>query len=245
MSGNIVNSDEFYETFLPFSKRLSSEYNGDKDTESLMRVMYEFCINYSDIKTPQECFSIEEDPSFPLTQLGSNLITYRLIEFLTTIKNPNNVLEIGTFIGCSTMYIASKLSQNSKIVSLEKYDRFYNIAKRNISANNLTHKVELKNIDALEYLKDYNGEKFDMVFLDGNKENYKDYLILLENIMNSGCLIVIDNTSFSCDTLNEVPNTEKGLGVKSMLEYTKKLSYLKIVLPLSDGIMLMIANNKG
>jgi predicted O-methyltransferase YrrM len=159
---------------------------------------------------------------------------------LILLKKPKKVLEIGTFIGLSTMCMAKCLPEGGQIITLEKFDYFCRIAEQNFQNNGLTDKIKIIEGDALEELKKLQSEKFDFIFVDGNKEKYKEYFELLEPYLEDGGLFVVDDVLFHGDVLNELPKTEKGKGVKKFLETVKsREDYIKILLPIRNGMMLM------
>ena len=111
------------------------------------------------------------------------------ISIICKIKKPKSILEIGTFHGYSALNF-SLLAD--KVVALEIDKEAIKIAKENIK------KAQAKNIkliegNALETLKKLE-EKFDIIFIDAKKSEYKEYLILSLKLLNKDGLIFVDNT---------------------------------------------------
>ena len=84
---------------------------------------------------------------------------------------------------------------------------------------------------------------FDLVFIDGDKENYLVYLKLaLKNNTISGSVIVVDNIFFHGDVFNDKATHAKGIGAKKVLEYVRKnqklFSSISII-PLYDGTLIL------
>ena len=122
-----------------------------------------------------------------------NRETGRFIYFLIKAKNPKNVLEIGTSIGYSSLWIASALSRKSKLITLERWPERAQIAKKFFRKSKLN--IKLIEGDALNLIPNINS-KFDAVFIDAAKADYMNYLKLLIKCkkLRKHTLIVADNT---------------------------------------------------
>jgi predicted O-methyltransferase YrrM len=224
----------FYDKFLPHQKTISHLYNGDY----LEKDIYNYITNYLNIPNLDSRFNLKQPEEFSQDGMGSNPITISFLEFLVKLSNPKTILEIGTFIGATTMALASNIDKNSQIITIEKYDKFANIAKENFK-NNKVNNIKLVIGDAKEKLKLLNM-KFDFVFLDGNKEDYLQYYLLLKDKINSDGIIVIDDIFFHGDLFNKNLKTEKGKGVKKLIEFIQKDDSVdKTILPISNGILIL------
>jgi predicted O-methyltransferase YrrM len=109
-----------------------------------------------------------------------------------------NVLEIGTFNGYSALWFATVADQ---VVTIEVIKESYDLAEKNLScAENV--KVILGNaFDVIEELKN-SGEKFNVIFIDGKKEEYADYLEAVLDIVENDFIIFVDNTISHKDSLD-------------------------------------------
>jgi predicted O-methyltransferase YrrM len=107
---------------------------------------------------------------------------------------PRKILEIGTLYGYSAILMSSMLPQQNggKVITIEIDKGSANIARKNIEDAALANKVEVIVGDALEIIPKLQ-EKFDMVFLDGTKEEYYRYLKLVEKNLDKGAVVVADN----------------------------------------------------
>jgi predicted O-methyltransferase YrrM len=114
------------------------------------------------------------------------------IEQLISIKNPRRVLELGTAIGYTTIRVARNLKGKSVIHTIEKSADNVVIAKDFISRSGLANKIKLLEGDAINVMPQLK-KKYDFIFLDADKEDYKrlfDYSLVL---LRSGGLLVVDN----------------------------------------------------
>ena len=86
----------------------------------------------------------------------------------------------------------------------------------------------------------YSG-KDGQLFIDGNKERYKDYFESLEPLLSPNGVIIVDDCFFHGDVYNDKPQTEKGQGTKDFLDAAaKRDDYVRLALPLSNGVYIMM-----
>ena len=114
------------------------------------------------------------------------------LEQLVILKNPRRVLELGTAIAYSTIRIARQLKGKSVVHSIEKSSDNISVAKDFISKSGLTAKIKLLEGDAVNVMPQLK-KKYDIIFLDADKEDYKrlfDYSLVL---LRKGGLLVVDN----------------------------------------------------
>lgn len=129
---------------------------------------------------------------------------------------PKRCLEIGTLIGYSAIVIAKELPRNGSLICIEIDKNFAQIAEDNIAKAGLYEKVEVKIGDAKKLIPKLNG-KFDFVFIDALKEEYLDYLKLVENKLKSGSVVVADNVKIFKNHVENYLNYVKNSGkYKSM-----------------------------
>ena len=159
----------FWEAYLSNQPKFTERFKGAEDSypESLFRTI----IGISGIKMPADDFVLEELPDFPLEEMGSNPINLRFLEFIIQISGARRIFEIGTFIGVSTMCMARRLPPDGHVVTVEKFDKFASIARKNFAANSLDGKITLVEADASEAIARLNpNDQFDLIFIDGNKD---------------------------------------------------------------------------
>ena len=97
----------------------------------------------------------------------------QVLAWLTTISCAKRILEVGTFMGYSTLYMASALPKDGSIISLEKSKEHAGHAAAHCAQD---ARIEVVCTDALAWIKNYSGEKFDLIFLDAEKRQYPNYL---------------------------------------------------------------------
>ena len=108
-------------------------------------------------------------------------------------SNIKNVLEIGTFTGLSALSIALALPDNGKLIALDKDEKTNKIAVSFFKKANQDNKIKTIVKPALDSLEELKNSKFDMVFIDADKMNYKIYYEKSLKLINKNGLIIIDN----------------------------------------------------
>lgn len=122
--------------------------------------------------------------------------TGALLNVLARACGARRVVEVGTAIGVSTLYIARALADGGKVVSFEVDEARHLAARDYLERAGVSDRVELRLQDAREGLGELDGE-FDMAFIDGVKAQYGDYFAALLPLLRSGGLLAVDNVLMS------------------------------------------------
>jgi predicted O-methyltransferase YrrM len=228
---------QFWDKMLPDQPEHAHLYRG----HAFMHDLFETVCRSSGIRNPHHEFKIEQSDLFTVEEMASNPIAMRFLQFLIRVAGVRQVLEIGAFVGLSTMSFAKALPADGKVVSIEKFDKFAAIARRNFEQNGLTAKIDLHQGDAFDVIDRLpRDQKFDLVFIDGNKERYKDYLIKTEPLLSKNGIMIVDDCFYHGDVLNRQPSDAKGVGTKACMDYLADCDdWLRIALPLSNGLFMM------
>lgn len=211
-----------------------------KDDLSFHYDLYSLIHDLSDLKVFDE-IKIENTPMFTIAEMGTPPMVLAFMQFLIRIVRPKRILEIGTFIGHSAIALGKAMpGVGCELLTLEKFDHFAAIARKNIEANGLQDRVKVIEGDAFASLSAMDPDvTFDMVFIDGNKERYGEYVKMIEPRMAAGGMLIVDDVLMLGDVLNIPPQCEKGAGVAAMIDYLKDNdAWEKIMLPISDGFLI-------
>lgn len=127
----------------------------------------------------------------------------RLLELLVMQSRAKRILEIGTLFGYSAITMARALPDDGQLISLEAAPLHASIARKNIERAGLAGKVRIIEGKALESLESLQGETFDLVFIDADKETYPQYLDWALRLTAPGSTIVADNVWRNGEVLNE------------------------------------------
>lgn len=224
----------------PFNRELF-----DEESVQFYQVLYRTIGEVSGFRSPAEEFDLELTDKFTIEEMASSPVSLAFLQLLIGLSGAHSVLEIGAFIGVSAMSMARALPQDGRLVTVEKFDHFAAIARRNFARNQLDRKITLLEGDAFEVVPTLRDQRFDFVFIDGNKERYADYFELVQPLVGVGGLIVVDDAIFHGDALNGRPRTEKGQGVRRMLDVAAKAAnYRRVLVPISNGVLLMHRTGK-
>ena len=120
----------------------------------------------------------------------------KFLQVLAKTCNAKKILEIGTLVGYSTIWMARALPKNGKLISLEFEPLHARVAKNNIEKAGLSSIVEIrvgKAIDILPQLEASKEGPFDMIFIDADKPPYTEYFQWALKLSRPGTLIVADN----------------------------------------------------
>lgn len=159
------------------------------------------------------------------------------LHLIIKISNIKNVLEIGTFTGLSALSIALALPEDGKLTALDKNEETNKVALSFFKKANQDHKIQTIIKPALESLDDLKNNKFDMVFIDADKMNYKKYYERSLKLVNKGGLIIIDNVLWHGEVADETNVDKFTLNIREFnahIEQDKRVE--QIIVPLGDGM---------
>jgi predicted O-methyltransferase YrrM len=161
-----------------------------------------------------------------------------LIIKITKIKK---VLEIGTFTGLSALTISLALPNDGKLIALDKNIETTKVANDYFKKANQDKKIETIIKSALDSLNDLkkNNKKFEMIFIDADKENYKNYYDQSLELLNKDGLIIIDNVLWHGEVVDETKNDKFTTNIRDFNKYVKNDSRTEqIIMPLGDGLTI-------
>ncbi|NLW25551.1 MAG: O-methyltransferase [Clostridia bacterium] len=166
----------------------------------------------------------------------------QLLSLLIKITRPKNVLEIGTAIGYSTIWMARALEIGSQITTIELLPGRYKQALKNFQKAGLHDKIKSINGDAREILPNLQ-ENYDFIFLDAAKGQYPEFFKLTPQILKPGGLLVFDNVLINGWVIDlKFPERRKKTMVYRMRNFLEELKnnkdYLTSIIPLGDGVLL-------
>ena len=160
------------------------------------------------------------------------------LHLITKVSKIKNVLEIGTFTGLSTLSIALALPDEGNLITLDKNESTNNIAINFFKKANQEIKIKTIIKPALESLNDFkkNNKIFDMVFIDADKENYKNYYDISLGLIKKEGLIIVDNVLWHGEVVDKTKNDRLTNIIRDFNSYVKDDKKTEqIILPLGDG----------
>ena len=159
------------------------------------------------------------------------------LHLIIKISNIKNVLEIGTFTGLSALSIALALPDDGKLTALDKNEETNKIATEFFKKANQDNKIQTIVKPALESLDDLKNSKFDMIFIDADKMNYKEYYEKSLNLLSKNGLIIIDNVLWHGEVADETNLDKYTLNIREFNDYVLQDKRVEqIIVPLGDGM---------
>ena len=167
----------------------------------------------------------------------------KLIEFISRMIAPNDILEIGAFTGYSAICLGRGLKDGGRLDSLELNDELEDLILQAHSKAGLSDKITLHIGDAKETIKKLKGEgrMYDLVFIDANKREYTAYYELVFDMVRPRGYILADNVLWDGKVYQEnVPNDAQTQGICKFNQLVKDDPRVEnVILPLRDGMNLI------
>lgn len=164
----------------------------------------------------------------------------QILTFLVKMIQPATILEIGTFTGYSTICLSKGLKKGGKIYTIEIDDEILSLASRYFKIKGINDSVVQIIGNAIEKIPGID-DKFDLVFIDGDKREYCEYYSLVFDKVAAGGYIIADNTLWAGKVATSPPRGDKQLkGIQDFNETIKNDSRIeKVILPIRDGVTLI------
>ena len=165
----------------------------------------------------------------------------RLLSLISKIKQPKKILEIGTFTGYATLCLAEGLKTSGKIYTIDKNEELIKIQNKYFSKSKYHKNIIQYTGDAIEIIPKINS-KFDLIFLDADKENYNKYLEIIIPKLNKKGILISDNVLWHGKVLSDKKNQDKV--TKGIDAFNKDLvenkNFQTFMLPIRDGLSISI-----
>ena len=159
------------------------------------------------------------------------------LHLIIKISNIKNVLEIGTFTGLSALSISLALPSDGKLIALDKNEETNKIALSYFKKANQDHKIKTIIKPALESLDELENNKFDMIFIDADKLNYKEYYERSLKLMDKNGLIIIDNVLWHGEVADKDNLDKYTINIREFNLYVSNDKRVEqIIVPLGDGM---------
>jgi len=159
------------------------------------------------------------------------------LHLIIKTSNIKNVLEIGTFTGLSALSIALALPDEGKLIALDKNEETNKVAIDFFKKANLDDKIQTIIKPALDSLDELKNNKFDMIFIDADKMNYKEYYERSLNLLNKDGLIIVDNVLWHGEVADEDNLDKYTINIREFNAHVANDKRVEqIIVPLGDGM---------
>lgn len=161
----------------------------------------------------------------------------RVLSMLSKIINPKHILELGTYTGYATLCMVEGLCEDGTIDTIDINEELEEIQSKYFEQSGKRNQIIQHIGNALEIIP-LLDKKFDLVFIDADKENYINYWNLIVPMMNKGGIILSDNVLWSGKVLEKLKPNDKSTPI--LLEYNKITKedprVETVLLPIRDGL---------
>lgn len=168
-----------------------------------------------------------------------------LLKFLLTMKEPKEILEVGTAIGFSALLMSEYGPKDCHITTIEKYEKRIPLAKENFKKAGKENSITLLEGDAVDILQTLDGT-YDFIFMDAAKGQYINFLPDILRLLKVGGLLISDNVLQDGDIIESrfaVTRRNRTIHAR-MREYLYELKHHEdletVILPVGDGVTISV-----
>ena len=161
------------------------------------------------------------------------------LHLIVKISNTKKILEIGTFTGLSGLTMSLSLPSDGKLVTLDKNTERNKIASNFFKKAKQESKIKTIIGPALESLSSLKKkeQKFDLIFIDADKENYKNYYNQSLDLIEKNGLIIVDNVLWHGEVVDVKKQDKFPTIIREFNSYINKDKRTEnIIIPVGDGL---------
>jgi predicted O-methyltransferase YrrM len=181
-------------------------------------------------------FALETSEAAGLPAIAVSPAQGKFLHLLARVMRARTILEVGTLGGYSTIWLAKALPPDGRLVTLEHEPKHAEVAGSNLIRAEVADVVEIRVGAALDNWPD--GETFDLVFIDADKETYPEYFVRTLDVVRPGSFIIADNVIRDGEVINTKTDDIRVRGVQRMND-------LMAASPRVDATALQTVGAKG
>lgn len=160
-----------------------------------------------------------------------------LLSMLVHMLRPQNILEIGTFTGYATLWMAQALPPEGRLYTIDINEELEDMVRSYIAKAGLTDKIHYQIGNALDVIPTFDIT-FDLVFIDADKVNYQRYYDMVFDKVNKNGVIIADNVLWGGKVVSEKKN-KKTQAIMDFNEFVHNDPRVEnVLLPVRDGLMI-------
>ena len=168
-----------------------------------------------------------------------------LLRVLLAMNSPRQILEVGTAIGFSALFMSEYAPDDCHITTIEKYEKRIPLAKENFKKAGREDRITLLEGDATQILKELEGP-YDMIFMDAAKGQYIHFLPEVLRLLPQGGVLISDNVLQDGDIIESrfaVTRRNRTIHAR-MREYLYEIKHNAgletVILTLGDGTAVSV-----
>ena len=206
--------------------------------EFLPEQIEEYAINHTE-KEPQLLAELNRETwaNVMIPRMLSGHLQGRVLSMFSKLVSPKNILEIGTYTGYSALCLAEGLKASGNLHTLDINEEYTAVAKRYFNKSAYSNNIKQHIGQALDIIPNLDC-KFQLAFIDADKENYANYFDAIIDKMDVGGLIIADNVLWS----GKVTSNEMDEETQALDNYNKKIvtsdRVETVLFPVRDGLMI-------
>lgn len=197
-----------------------------------------------------EEFSTPEDPvledlyrqthiRFVNPNMVSGHLQGKLLELISCMISPGNILEIGTFTGYSAICLSKGLRPGGKLITIELNDELSAFAQSFFCRAGADAKITQLTGKAQDIIPGLN-HMFDLVFIDADKREYIDYYNLIIDKVKPGGFILADNVLWGGKVVEKETTDLQAQGIINFNKMIRSETKIEnVIIPIRDGLMLI------
>lgn len=163
----------------------------------------------------------------------------RVLSMIAKLAQPKTILEIGTFTGYSALCLAEGLSPDGVLHTIDIREELVDFQQKHFDRSPFAKAITTHLGSALDIIPTLDS-RFDLVFIDADKQNYVNYYHAIIDKMNPGGIILSDNVLWSGKVIEPLDKNDKDtevlLAYNTLLKQDKRIE--TVVLPIRDGLTI-------
>ncbi len=174
-----------------------------------------------------------------MPRMLSGHVQGQVLRMLSLMIKPKNILEVGTFTGYSGICLSEGLQEDGKLITIDVNAELEEMVRKYFELAGAENKIDYRIGNAMQIIPALN-EKFDLVFIDADKENYSNYYDLVFDKVNTGGYIIADNVLWSGKVTE--PKEKMDKDTRAIVSYSEKIHadsrVENVLFPVRDGLLV-------
>ena len=163
----------------------------------------------------------------------------RVLSMLSHMIQPKNILEIGTYTGYAALCMAEGMQSDGRLITIDNNEELALRTKQYFNQSKWADQIDLRVGNASDIISTLN-KKWDLVFIDADKENYANYFDQVIDQMNTDGYIIADNVLWSGKVFDHSKNDKDTEAIRAFNQKVHTDSRVQNVLfPIRDGLMIL------
>lgn len=212
---------------------------------SLTDSLYEYLLSVS-LREPDILQRLrDETAELPMARMQIAPEQGQFMQMLVRLMQARRIIEIGTFTGYSTLWMALGLPADGRLLSCDINREYTDIAQRYWREAGVNDRIELRLAPAIqtldELLRNGQSDQFDLAFIDAEKTEYPEYYERCLQLLRSGGLVIVDNVLWDGKPADDAEQDEDTRAVRNFNDKLHQDNRVDIsLLPVADGVTLAL-----